>query len=152
MKHNAKHRGHHGDKKNRTSPHAASANPAWERIKERFRRIDRGDILRTAGWLLLFSALYALLNHFRFTFHWVLYPVVLGLLAVAYLLLNGGSFDRHTTLTVDDLPDDWDRARKEKAVSDFNARKAWAKRLLPPLIGIMLTLMFDLIYLNVVTL
>ena len=42
MKHNAKHRGHHGDKKNRPAP-AASANPAWERIKERFRKIDRGE-------------------------------------------------------------------------------------------------------------
>ena len=147
MKHN--HRKRH---KPQSRKAAAASNPAWERIKDRFRRIDRGDVLRTGGWLIGLGALYALLNHFRFTFHWVLCPVALGLLAVAYLILNGGSFDRHTQLTPDDLPSDWDRARKEKAVADFYARKAWAKRLLPPLIGVMLTLMFDLIYLNGVTL
>ena len=143
---------HHKRKRRPAGKESASYNPAWERIKERFRKIDRGDVLRTGAWFLGLYALYTLLNHFRFTFHWILYPIFLGLLAVGYLILNGGSFDRNRILTPEDLPAEWDRERKEKAIFELNRRRAWAKRLLPPLIGVVLTLMFDLIYLNVVTL
>ncbi len=77
---------------------------------------------------------------------WILhvYCISAGLLAVLYLILNRGM------LTVPDaasLPDEWDAARKKAFLNDVKERRRRTSVILYFLIPLILTVLYDMIYL-----
>lgn len=138
-------------KSHKAAKNTSYANPAWERVKARFRKIDRKELTATVLWFLSVFLFYTVCNFFEWTFHVVLYPLALGLLAGGYLLLNGGTFARDAEPDPDRFPASWDEERRKQACERFARNRKWARKLLPPLFAVMATLCIDLIYLNVVT-
>ncbi len=128
-----------------------SSNPAWDRVKERFARIDRRDVLKTGLWFLLLFSLYTVCSYFELTLHVYAYPIALGVLGGAYVFLNGGTFDRHATIDEDRFSPDLTKEQKRKIIEGFARRQKLARSLLAPLFGVMMTLLIDLIYISVVT-
>ncbi len=143
MKHKKRRRPRHEQSKT-----DRSANPAWERVKDRFRRINRRTVMITLFWFLGAELFYTVCNYFTFTFHLYLYPIAFGVLALAYFILNGGRLGGQAEFNPSALPSSMTEEEKQKAENAFNLRRKWAKSLLPPLFAIITTLCIDLIYLN----
>ncbi len=72
------------------------------------------------------------------------YWIALALLAMAYIAINRGSF---TVATEDMLPEDWSAEEKKNFIALQIERRKKSEFLLYLLIGIMLTLIFDTMYL-----
>ncbi len=70
-----------------------------------------------------------------------IYAIAVCLLAIAFCVLNKGFSNRK--LTLNDLPKEWDDGKK----AAFLENRRRARYLLIPIIGILLTFAFDIIYL-----
>ncbi len=126
-----------------------AVNPAWERVKERFTRIDRREVLRTGLWFLGAFSVYTVCNFFRLILHVYLYPIVLAVIALVYLYLNGGTFDRRAVIDEEKLPKGIDEGEKARLIQAFYARRKKAKRLLAPMFALIATILIDYIVIMV---
>ncbi len=102
-------------------------------------------------WLVTFlcvGAIFALYQicvalYFKYIIH--IYSVALFLCALGYGIINRGFFNRK--ITAEQLPAEWDSERKKAFISDMEKRRKKAKLLLIPVIGILITFAYDIIYL-----
>lgn len=122
-----------------------ASNSLWAQIKETFKRVDRTAVRNTALWFLAAEAVYAVCNYFELTVHLYLYPILLGVTAVAYLVLNGGSFSKNVEFSPSPSKNEEENAKAEER---FHRNRAKARQLLPILFALALTLCIDMIYLN----
>ena len=142
-------------KRRKPRPERASGkqgNPAWEQIKDRFRRIDRSAVFACALWFFVLFGIYTVCNHYQLILHFYVYAIAAGIIALSYFVLCGGSFSGDVEFNKEALPKSMTDSEKDLAEEKFYKRREWAKRLIPPLFGIILTLGIDLVYLNVVLL
>ncbi len=113
--------------------------------------IRRPFNFRKAGILLLWivgaAGVYFLCNSFELSFHLYAYPIVIGVLAGAFVLLNGG-FSRELP-SESDLPEGWDPMKKREYLEKAKKNKETAKKLLYPLIGMLTAVLLDLLILNI---
>lgn len=77
--------------------------------------------------------------NFKYIVH--IYAVLLGIFTVCYAILNRGFYNK--TLTLEELPGEWTVEQKEA----FLSRGKKAKYFLIPVIGILLTFAYDIIFL-----
>ena len=71
------------------------------------------------------------------------YWVVLGVLAIAYVIYNRGFTQKD--LTIEMLPDSWDTEKKAKYISDAQKRDSRSRWMITVIITIMITIMLDAI-------
>ena len=71
------------------------------------------------------------------------YWVVLGVLAIAYVIYNRGFTQKD--LTIEMLPDSWDTEKKAKYISDAQKRDSRSRWMLTVIIPIMIPIMLDAI-------
>lgn len=77
----------------------------------------------------------------------IVYGAALGVLFVAYYILNGFSFDKEER-TVDDLPEKWDDERKRKYLAGLGANREKAKKLIYFIFPLVLTMLIYYIEIN----
>lgn len=102
-------------------------------------------------WLVTFlcvAAIFALYQicvmlYFKYIIH--IYSAVLFLCALAYGIINRGFSNRK--ITSEQLPAEWEAQRKADFISDMEKRRKKSKPLLIPIIGILVTFAYDIIYL-----
>ena len=101
---------------------------------------------KLAASFVVTFVVYMVFVHYNMPFIIHTYAVALFVLSVAYVLLARGysckPFDESL------FPDDWDAARRAEYLLGDVRRKKIAKTLLLFIIPIMLTFMFDMIYIN----
>ena len=112
-----------------------------QQLKEEAKKINLKLWLITFISVLCIFGVYQLCVYFAFKPIVHIYAVAAGILAVCFFVFNKGLSNQK--LTLDDLPSDWDEGRKEA----FLKSRRKAKLFLIPLIGILLTFAFDIIYL-----
>lgn len=95
---------------------------------------------------VVISAVYMVFVHYNNPYIIHIYAVALLALSVAYVVLARGysckPFDESL------FPDDWDEKRRAEYLEGDVKRKKIAKKLLLIIIPIMLTFMFDMLYIN----
>lgn len=102
-------------------------------------------------WLvtfLLVAAIFALYQicvalYFKYIIH--IYSLVLFVCALCYGIINRGFSNKK--ITAEDLPHDWEPERKKAFIADVERRRKKAKPLLIPVIGILVTFAYDIIFL-----
>lgn len=94
----------------------------------------------------LFFVVYEVFVYYRVAYVIHVYAIALLILSVAYVVLARG----YTCKPFDEslFPDNWDASRRVKYLEGDVKRKKIAKKLLLFIIPIMLTFMFDMIYIN----
>lgn len=119
------------------------------------RETELGRAVKQFNWKLaaklavsfiVIGTIYVVCVIYRQAFIVHLYAILLLVLSVAYVVLARGysikPFDESL------FPDDWDAERRRKYLEGDIKRKKIAKNLLIFIIPIMLTFMFDMIYIN----
>ncbi len=93
----------------------------------------------TAVIFIIYQVMIAL----EFTAAIHIYAIGLGLLAMAYIAINRGSF---RPLTYDDLSDELTKAEKDEIIAQQARRFERSRPILYVIIGIIFTLLFDTAY------
>lgn len=76
-----------------------------------------------------------------------LFAAALGVLFVCYYVLNGFSFD-NSERTADDLPDEWDDAKKKEYLKQLSENRKKAKKLIYYIMPMILTIAVYYIEIN----
>jgi len=140
-------------KKHKRNPRArgaggeSSLSAATAPLRHSLKQIAWKKVAITLLWLAILLLIYTVCNHFHLTPHVLLYPLAAGILAVCFFLLNGCSFST-APIDPDALPRELDAEAREALLARLNRRRETAKRLLPPLIGLVGTLLIDMLYLH----
>jgi hypothetical protein len=94
----------------------------------------------------LFFVVYEVFVYYQIAYVIHVYAIALLILSVTYVVLARG----YTCKPFDEslFPDNWDASRRVKYLEGDVKRKKIAKKLLLFIIPIMLTFMFDMIYIN----
>lgn len=128
---------------------AQAGRDAANNLKAAWKRFNWKLALRVLAWTAASVGVYQLCNALQLMFHAYLYPIAVGILAGAYVLLNGG-FSRKQPLPEEDaLPADWDGEKKAKYLEKLKKRREIAKKLLIPLFALMAAVFLDVIILSV---
>ena len=98
-------------------------------------------------WIVGAIAVYQLCNSQEWTFHLYAYPILVGILGGAFVLLNGG-FSRELPAR-EDLPADMTEEEKDALLEKLGKRKEIAKKLLYPLIALLFAVFADLVVLEI---
>ena len=122
---------------------------AADQLKTACKRFNWRLALRVLVWTAAAIGVYQLCNALHLMIHAYLYPIAVGILAGAYVLLNGGFSRREPLPEEDALPADWDGARKAKYLEKLKKRRETAKKLLIPLFALMAAVFLDVIILSV---
>lgn len=116
-----------------------------EILKAEAKKVNWGLIVLTlisiCGIFTIYQA--ALRCEFEYIVH--IYGILAAVLALGFAVLNRG-FSRKK-LTVDELPENWDAQRKQSFMRKEEKRRKLAKYLLIPLVGIMISFAYDVVYL-----
>lgn len=108
--------------------------------KKKFNRL-----LLLALWFVSLFAVYEVGVHYEFKPVIHIYCAALCILAIAFVAVNRGTSVKPPL--PDELPDEWDHIKKQEYIDAAKARAEKAKLLLYPFLSILLTLLFDWIYL-----
>jgi len=122
-----------------------SATKTTSDLKRSLRKVNWKLIGAVAGLTVLFTAIYQICIALELAFIMPVYAVLLAVLFVCYFICNGG-FSRKVA-EYDELPHEWDEAKKTAYIEGMTARKKKAKIFLVFIIPILLCLIFDLVYL-----
>lgn len=122
-----------------------SATKATSELKRSLKKVNWKLIGSVLGLTILFNVIYQTFLAFEQAFIMPLYAIVLAALFICYFICNGG-FSRNVP-TYDELPNDWDEEKKTTYIEGMTRRKKKAKIFLVFIIPLILTLMFDLVYL-----
>ena len=116
--------------------------PATETGKRK-KRIPKKKLLILFGSLIFFFSVYQIAIYFELIFILHTYCIAAGLLFVIYIIINRGMLtppDKNT------LPEDWSEEKKDSFVSEQIERRRKSSVLLYFLIPIILTVVYDMIY------
>ncbi len=116
-----------------------------EELRHQARRINWRLWTVTLLSVAAIFSVYQVAVYFRFKYILHIYCILAGVLMILYFLTNRG-FSGHK-VTYESLPEDWDKERKDAFLNSIEARHRRAKKLLIPIIGILSTLAFDIVYL-----
>lgn len=118
--------------------------PKQELAKE-VKKVNWSLLLITFLSVAVIFAVYQLLITLRCGWVMPLYCGLLLILAIAYMVINRGNLGKK--LEYGDLPEDWDEEKKQALLAEQQRVRKRSKPILIPIIGILITLAFDIIYL-----
>ena len=98
-------------------------------------------------WIIGAIAFYQFCSAEKWYFHLYAYPILVGVLGGAFVLLNGG-FSRELPAP-EDLPGNLTAEEKTALLQKLSRRKEIAKKLLYPLIGLLAAVFTDLVVLEI---
>ncbi len=119
------------------------ARPASPAPKKRLSRIPKKKLLLLLLSLLVFFSIYQIAIHFRAGWILHVYCISAGALAIAYIAINRGMLSPPDR---DRLPDDWSEEKKETFLQEQLVRRRRSSVLLYFLIPIILSVVYDMIY------
>ena len=131
--------------KKAVSPRAGK--DAADHLKHTLKRFNWRLALRVLLWTAAAVGVYQLCSAFHLMLHAYLYPIAVGILAGAYVLLNGG-FSRDEP-TEANLPAEWDAEKKAAYLEKLKKRHRLAKKLLIPLFALTVAVLLDIIILSI---
>ena len=115
-------------------------------VREEARKINWKLWGITLLTVALIFAVYQVAVHLGFVYIIHIYSIAAAGLAIAYFILNRG-LSGHK-VRIEDLPEGWEPERKAAFIEKAQKRHGIAKKLLIPIIGIMLTFAYDIVYLT----
>lgn len=107
------------------------------------KKIPKKKLLILLISLVFFFSVYQIAIYFEFIFVLHAYCIAAGTLAVVYILINRGMLSPPDK---DRLPEDWSEEKKEVFISEQTERKKKSSVLLYFLIPIILTVVYDMVY------
>ena len=116
-----------------------------EEIRQEAKKINWKLWIVTLISVAAIFSVYQIAVYLRFGYILHIYCILAGVLMILYFFINRG-FSGHKA-TYEDLPETWDSERKNAFLRDAEQRHRRAKKLLIPIIGILSTLAFDIVYL-----
>ena len=113
-------------------------------VKEKLRILNKKLLLLMVGiFVVLTVTYYILIAHCVIWASPVLYTLAAVLFLTFYFVNRG--FTREV-IPREALPEDWDEERKNAFIEDDTARKAFAKKLMVPLVPLLFLVGFDILY------
>lgn len=114
-------------------------------MKQEIKKVNGKLWLITLLSVAVIFAVYQVAVMFEFKPIIHIYAALLFISALCFGMINRGFSNKK--VTHEDLPRDWDTERKNAFIADTDSRRRRAKIFLIPIIGILVTLAYDVIYL-----
>ena len=121
-----------------------SATRATSNLKLALKKVNWKLFFSVTGLTILFTSVYQVCMHFEIAAVMWIYYIALILLAVMYVITNRG-FARKAP-TPEELPSDWDDAKKAAHIEKLTEQKKKAKIYLVFIIPLLFSFMFEVIY------